>query len=535
MIENFTETKSHGRFGGERQYNPGAFAPPQGSGSDPVSFPTDPTIPQSGLSDPTLDPNFPPIGPDGQPQAYTLDGNGYMQKLMQLLNYIDAHPTSTQAFIIFAKTVAFLSQKGLLSPEDQQFLDQANVIEIMKRGIDHNVEYAFLYGYGSGAPGTWDAASAYASSLQDALEKMQAALGGPGKNEYIDGMLSETGYILGTVPPIFPAPPFEAAFLASHIAGYGGEAIPPMDVWGNKIDAGDIIWGFSSKGADGKAIYIYYDWTKAQKGTANPDQDKITQETINSLILNSSGAVGNDHADMDFLDSMLTKMQIQDSLSTFFSVLKETGDVGMAILAFIYAWEGNKMNDLSGSADVMDKQHQLSENAKSIEDYFRNFANPVGTPPVSQLRGMLQALFTQIQSSSQFGSLGDAVNTAIDTLNTTMIPFPPGSTTTSRSIWDLITDPTVTNDQLQAALQQGLTPDPKAGGSSPSEALQGALGGIDGVVTAVTSASTQANTAAAQIQALIQAIDKVMTGVIDPNNGMNTAVVKNALSHQTGN
>lgn len=200
------------------------------------------------------------------------------------------------------------------------------------------------------------------------------------------------------------------------------------------------------------------------------------------------------------------------------------------------------MGTLSGNADVMDKQTGLSQDAKAIEDYLKTLAS--GGGDAGNLRGYLLSLFSSIENSSQFsGPLSDAVDNAVSTLNSTKIPYPAGADPTKpanmRSIWDLITDPTVKNSDLGDAMKAYFSavpvPAPSTAPTNPTQELQSLLGGLDGIVTAVSSASSQATTIASQLESLIQAIVKPMLGVIDPNNGMNTAVIKSTINHQTGN
>lgn len=507
----------------------------------PVNWPVDPTIPPGGLDDPTLDPNWPEDGGIWGKITHS----DPLQTLMAELTYIDAHPTSTQALIVFAKTVSRLQERGLVTGSIQAFLDQAKPLNInlMKDGIDRNAMYAFLYGYpDSSTIGQWSAVQNYITALQNQLEQIPHTAG-----DYIDGMLSETNFILGTSG----SSTFKDQFMSAHSAGYNGTPIPDADVWGNPIEKGDIIWSYTDPVTHKTG---YYDWSSAQRdlasgSPANADQDNETLRVINSIISNASGATGSSNMDISALDQILTKLQVQDALETFFSVLKLTGgDVGMAIMAFIFALEGDKMNQMSGSADVMDKQNKLSQDAKGIEDFLKGLT--AQSTNTGDFRGLLQSLFTTISSSSQLGGLSDAVQSAITTLSTTMVPYPAGQTGdptkfTTRSLWDLITDPTVPNvnakdpnSSFSAAFNAMLFPtiDPtKSPPTSPGQFLQSLLGGVDGIVTAVTSSSTQANTTASQLQSLIQALEKVMTGVVDPNNGIDTAVKKTALNHQTGN
>jgi len=488
------------------------------SDSSPIPFPPDPSTPTSGDDDPTLDPNWPT-----DDARYKMDHSGYMQILMEKLNYIDQHPNDIQAGVIFAKVVSRLLQRNLLTSGDQQWLDQANPVNLMKDAVDHNMEYAYLMGYDPtktppspdpATAGTWTAVHNYLSALQSALQQIQ------GGGKYIQGMLDEISFI--------STPDFKSQFIISHEVAK--EEGPQYDAWGNVMHAGDIVWSWTDPTTGKTAIY---DWTAAYVGKLHPGQDQITMDTITSLIDNSDGATGNyDHADINYLDSQISGMQAMDFLNTFDAILKMTGgDVGQAILGALYAMQGDELNKLGGNADVMDKQHKLNKMAKDIEDYFKQFGS-TGAPSASDLRGTLQALFATIGSSSQFTGLADAVSQAVSTLNTTMLPWAKGGAGAQRSVWDLITDPTVSNDDLDAALHAGLEPSDKS--QSPSEALQGVLGGIDGVVTAVTSASTQANTISSQLQALIQAIDKPMTGVIDPKMGIDTGVIATTINHQTG-
>ncbi len=506
-----------------------------------ISFPNLPPLPpyDSG-GDPTTWFNWPPIGPDGNYEAYSLDGNGYMQVLMREITAIDAHPATSGNFLILAKTLFFLSQlknpngSHVLSDGDISFLnDTCNLGALLKDGIDYASQYAFLYGFGGYGPGTVGAFQAFANELQPLLAQIKGA---GDDNKFIDAMSDEVNQILD--------PTFSGNFMKDHI----NQGQYTVDAFGHTVQVGDIIWVYEEDYVDSHGVLqqrkIVFDWTAAQnehtadaqQGFNDPQWVTTTLQKITDSIENSAGAAGGPNPDIDTLDAALTKMQIIDALNTFFYILKETGDVGLAILAFIYEWEGYKMNSgLSGPADVMDKETQLSRWAKKIEDELKEIGNPgFDGEDVTEIVGNTLALVETIDESGQLsGGLGDAVAQLKETFETTMINFPPNQTATQRSLWDLMTDSTVSPLDLAKALHESLAPSPGAGSTDPGAlALQGVLGGFDGIVTAVSSNSTAQVTTSQQMQSLIQALDKIMTGVSDPKTGMNVAVIANTINHQ---
>jgi hypothetical protein len=177
----------------------------------------------------------------------------------------------------------------------------------------------------------------------------------------------------------------------------------------------------------------------------------------------------------------------------------------------------------------MDRQNQLSAMAKSLENYLKDAADGDVTN-AANVRGTLQSIFVEIGASNQFSGLQDAMNAAINTLS-----GDSGANWGEESFWGAMTDPNVSNAELATDMNENFSPTPGSGVTNPSETLQTIVGGVDGIVTAVSSASSQQTTMAQQLQAMIQAEDKPMLGVVDPNSGMDMAVNKTTINHQTGN
>lgn len=526
-----------------------------GDSNGGMNFPPLPSMPPSNCPDPTNDPNWPPVDASGNYFTNNFNDNGIMQAVTNALAYIDDHPSDSTGYIVLAKIMYRLS--GLHQPDGTSLLSivegklQANGVNLstvgnlMKDGIWYASQYGFLYGYNGGSSGTVGSFEGFAQAILAILPSsssdplIQAMIDGSNyavnnANEYVNGNYS-------TTPPEY-----------GHI--YDGVHPPnAVDAFGNPIAKGDIIFAYNEANGDGTTTTVFYDWTaaiNAENGANTPQWATVTLQKIEASIENSNPASGGPNPDIDALDQELYGLKVGDSLDTFFAVLKQTGDVGMAILAFIYEWEGYNMSSgLSGPADVMDKEKQLSQWAKQIEDDLKGLSN--ATPSqVSSIVGNTLALFDTIEESGQLsGGLGTAIASAMATFQSTNIAWPPGaSPVTTASLWSLFTaaasggtiDGTqVTPAALATALQNSLFPAPPTGGGSSappdgtgdtgSVALQGILGGFDGIITAVSSNSTAEVTSSQQMESLVQAMDKVMTGVTDKTTGINVAVIAKTL------
>lgn len=492
-------------------------------------------------------PPFPPSGVYNTDETNPFDANGNLnlngqspqQILTYQLSYIVDHPSDPAAFNLFAKTISAMVQAK--NPDGSPMMTAAalqawatgqgnsqDILTALQSAIDLSATYAFMYNYQTDgstnptAPANWQSVVNYIQPLSTVLQSVQSSIGGAGQNSFIDTMVNETNWILGNTPPPAGQLTFEQQFMQSHTAS--SSIVGQTDAGGYTIAAGDIVFSMQ---LDGQTAY--FDWTQAYE-----NKDAFELNTINDMASGLDPATGTQSSTINGLNSIIGGIQGQDFWNTFVQAMKMTGgDVGYAIMIAMDEMGNNTLGQLNGNADVMDKQHQASQNALAIENYLRTLATASTARP---LKENLLCLFTEISSLPQFSTLSPTVQSAITTLQTTQIAYPVGSSST-RGVWSLLTDPSISDASLLGALQNGLTP-PATGSpppSSPTEALQGVLGAIDSIVTAISSASSQATTNASQIESMIQAEAKVMTGVIDPNNGINTAVIRNTINHQTGN
>lgn len=530
------------------------------------TFPPLPNFPPSGAYDPTQDPNW-PYQVDGSYQPNGFNDDGFMQAFTNALTYIDAHPSDPQGYINLAR-IAYrlngLTQGGktLLSIVEDKLQNEGVSLtpigQMISSGIWYASQFGFLYGYPQGA-GNQGTAAGY-TGFADALA---AQLPSSSSDPFIQAMINANGVVntgAGT-------------FVSDHIYT-PSPGTPTTDAYGNPMQAGDIVYIFKENDGTGNLISVYYDWSAAirgENGDTSIQGATTTLQRIESAIEDSDGAggsAGTPNPEVDELGQMLNGIQINDSLDTFLSILKSTGDVGMAILAFFFEWEGYSMNsNLSGPADVMDKEKRLSQWAKQIEDDLKELqsvyaqgstagqpgtVSPQEAQAAQRIAADTLALFDSINGSGQFSQgLGSAVQSALQTFFGTTItytytptsgtPMAP-QTFSVMKLFVMAANGSITSQELGQALAQGINPLPptpptgtdptpfSGGGDSGSVALQGILGGFDGLVTAVSSDSSAQVAGAQEGESKINAMDKVMTLVTDKTSGINTAVINKTLT-----
>ncbi len=524
-----------------------------GAANAGAAFPPLPPLPPSGCPDPTLDPNWPPQDDAGNYLYNTFADDGIMQTIAKALTYIDSHPGDPTGTIVLAKIFFRLSSlpPSVLTTVENKLKAEGisldNISRLLGDGFYAASQFGFLYGYNGGTGGT-------INDFEGFAKQVEAAFGGtPPADPLLNAIWQAANYVTSY------AFTYIQSTSEGHIAKY---LVPPptVDAFGNPIAPDDSVFVFKENytNPDGtiSQVRVYYDWTAARNAEntkPTPPWAITTLQRIESSIENSDGATGGPNPNIDTLDKELSGLQIGDSLDTFFTILRMTGDVGMAILAFMYEWEGYNMSSgLSGPADVMDKEKRLSQWAKQIEDDLKGMGAGLTPDQAMDLVGQTLSLFDTINQSGQLvNGLGSAVASAISSFQSVNIIWPPGNTAsppTTASAWTLFVNAAsggsvagtlVSPKNLRDALQDTLFPSPPdvpsgeapaANPDSGSVALQGMLGGFDGIITAVSSNSTAEVTSSQQMESLINAMDKVMTGVTDKTTGMNNAVILKTLT-----
>ncbi len=493
-----------------------------GNGLGASNFPPDPPLPPSGGPDGTLE------GWNGSSwDAYNASHTGYMNGLMDILFYINAHP-STSSLASLVKYISAMQQNGLFGTAAQNMLSMIGG-GLLLDGLVHNADFAFLEGYQGQGPGM-GSYEAYLNALKGYLSQFQGV-------PFLGDLYNQVNTLLSS----------------QSLAVFQGEHVNAQ---------GQLIWSFSADGTNTDT----WVWTGA---------DSSTQFMIEQLILNSSASSGgqsaNPNMDIAALNAAITQMQTADLLGTLDSVWNQFHDAGLLIIAFMLTMDDGYLNSESGNADIMDKQHQYDQGyvqkiqqiAQSIEGWGTGgIDGHAGADQVDAFRNSIFQLIDLIDSNSQFAnSLSPAITNFLETLHSTQVTFswpPDGGSQTAMTddLFHLLKgedssgNPLVPGGQftieqeIAGALKQGLAPNPPiipapAPTPAPSDnpdttALQSFVSSITAISSAVSSSSTQLTTAVSQVEQEHQAILKLGTGVVDPHNGLN-AVTMNSISHQVSN
>jgi hypothetical protein len=203
--------------------------------------------------------------------------------------------------------------------------------------------------------------------------------------------------------------------------------------------------------------------------------------------------------------------------------------------------ELGSMNQISGNNDIANNQNEfnqrfVSEIGSSIDGIGSwNGSNPSASDQqqAGQLRTAINELMANQAIDPQFQSLNstmDAFKSFMQTNNVTWTDPKDGKTSHTASLWDLMTSGKYDNQELAAALKQGLAPSPDteekvAPGSAASpnaQQLQGFLGSVNAFTSTFQSTSTQLATISSQIQQVLLAAYKMATdGAISTTSGLN--------------
>ena len=448
---------------------------------------------------------------------YNASGTGQINILNNFAMYISAHPGSWTAMLDLNKAyvtiVDHYKSLGQAVPQQiQSFMSQGGWgQEMMLDGIEIGASFAFKNGYTDASGTTFPPGEAsYKAFMQD----WQTSLSGYTSDPIISAVSTDLQADLGSIDPTKPNPFNADAYYKAHLD-------PTTNQLGTEING------------------IWYDYNTT---------DDNQMFTIDSQILYATP--GNDIANLQNILGSLEKQNIVNTIDS----IKATGgamEIIMLILAFMGAGEAQYLNQIGGNNDIGNMQHEYNTRfVTSIQNAVQGIGGwsndgTTGDDSAGELRDSINELIANQQMDPQFKSLDGTMGQFVQYLKNNSVTFDDpitkkkGETVT---LYDLFTSqtngaPTYNNQQVAAALKQGLAPNPTSSdpgqGTSPNaQELQGFLGSINAFSTTFTSLSTQLTTLTSQITQLLQALYKLGDGAVDPKNGLN-AVAQTAVSKQT--